>query len=71
MSGTPRSPHPISAEIQLSGKNPIYVSAFIDSGANTEFISHQYVKSVGIELIPSTNSHKDLALDDHALGGCG
>lgn len=61
------SPFTISVKIQLPGKGPIVVSAFIDSGANTEFIDHQFVKPVGIELVPSNVSNKVLALDCHTL----
>lgn len=61
------SPFMIPAKIQLPGKKPTIVSAFIDYSAATEFINHQFATSVGIELVPSNISHKVLALDGHPL----
>lgn len=59
--------HCTSKNPQVPGKRHRSVSAFIDSGADTELICHQFVLSVGIELLQSSKSHKVLALDGHSL----
>lgn len=54
-------------KIQVSGKKPISVSAFIDSGADTEFIDNQFAQWLEIKMIQTARFHKVHALDGHYL----
>lgn len=63
-------PPPLSLwllKFSIDSQRPVSVATFIDSGTDTEFINNQFALSVGIELIPSSKTHKVLVLDGHSL----
>jgi len=56
----------VPAQLQINGQNQ-QVLAFIDSGADTEFLDVELARSLNIELRPTSTKLDVLALDGHVL----